>query len=196
MSTAGSVRSGEAPAAYTPVAGRGPREAGRGKRRAIFRWKGIIPLALGLAIVALVYLLFAERVLRSTIQEAGTKALGTELDIAGVAIRARASTVELHGIAIADPFDARRNLLEIEQLAVALEPEPLLEKKLVVLRLTIGNVRTATARAKPAQPVPTGGFAPAALKEMQRWTQQFDVPVLSLTPLDTIKSIVLDPTQL
>ena len=31
---------------------------------------------------------------------------------------------------------------------------------------------------------------------MQAWAKQFDVPLLSLTPIDTIKSIVLDPTQL
>jgi uncharacterized protein (TIGR03545 family) len=31
---------------------------------------------------------------------------------------------------------------------------------------------------------------------MQQWAKQFDVPLLSLTPIDTIKSIVLDPAQL
>ena len=31
---------------------------------------------------------------------------------------------------------------------------------------------------------------------MQRWAKQFDVPLLSFTPIDTIKSIILDPGQL
>jgi uncharacterized protein (TIGR03545 family) len=31
---------------------------------------------------------------------------------------------------------------------------------------------------------------------MQRWAKQFDVPLLSLTPIDTIRSIILDPGQL
>ena len=183
--------------AYGPPAGGSPpNNAPTPKRVAIFRRRGIIPLVLGLALVGVVYLLFAERVLRGTLEEAATKGLGTELDVARVHIHATSSAVELSGIAIADPFDARRNLLEVQRLFVELEPAPLLEKKLVVRRLTIGDVRTGTTRATPARPVAGGGFAPAALREMQRWAKQFDVPLLSLTPIDTIKSIILDPAQL
>jgi uncharacterized protein (TIGR03545 family) len=141
-------------------------------------------------------MLFAERIMRTSMEEAGTKALGTELDVAGLRIHLARNALELTGIAIADPFDARRNLLEVKQLYLELEPEPLLEKKLVVRRLTIGDVRTNTMRATPAQPVAGGGFAPAALRATQQWAKQFDVPLLSLTPIDTIKSIILDPTQL
>src|SRR5207248_5921372 len=200
MSTAGSVRSGTASPYGPPAAGSGmpPNgpEAGRRKRAAFFRWRGIIPLALGLAVVAVLWILLGERTLRNTMEEAGTKALGTELDVADLKIHLAQSAVELSGIAIADPFEARRNLVEVKQLLVELEPAPLLEKKLVVSRLTIGDVRTGTARATPARAVAAGGFAPAALRAMQQWAKQFDVPLLSLTPIDTIKSIILDPTQL
>jgi uncharacterized protein (TIGR03545 family) len=143
-----------------------------------------------------VWLLFGERVIRSTLEEAGTKALGTELDVADLRLHTLQSTVELSGIAIADPFDSTRNLVEAKQVLVELDPGPLMEKKLVVKRLTIGDVRTNTKRRTPARLVAAGGFAPAALREMQRWANQFDVPLLSFTPIDTIKSIVLDPTQL
>ena len=198
MSTAGSVRSGGA-TPYGPPAPGGavsPNEQPRPRRVAFFRWKGIIPLALGLGIAAAVWLLFAERILRATLEEAGTKALGTELDVTRLHIDATRTAVELSGIAIADPFDARRNLVEVRRLLVELEPSPLLEKKLVIRRLTIGDVRTGTARATPARVVAGGGFAPSALREMQRWAKQFDVPLLSLTPIDTIRSIILDPGQL
>jgi uncharacterized protein (TIGR03545 family) len=197
MSTAGSVRSGDAPVYGPPEAGGGPPDDQATKPRgAIFRWKGIIPLILGLALVATVWLLFADRLLRSSAEEAGTKALGTELDVATLHLDLVHTSIQLNGVAIADPFDARRNLLEVKQLFVQLEPEPLLEKKLVITRLTIGDVRTGTPRSRPARPVAAGGFAPSALHEMQQWAKQFDVPLLSLTPIDTIKSIVLDPAQL
>ena len=197
MSTAGSVRSGGA--TYGPPAtgsGAPPNDATSRTRVAAFRWRGIIPLCLGLAVVAGFLLLFGERTLRNTMEEAGTKALGAELDVADLRIHLARSAVELSGIAIADPFDQRRNLVEVKQLLVELEPAPLLEKKLVVSRLTIGGVRTGTTRATPARAVAGGGFAPATLREMQRWAKQFDVPLLSLTPIDTIRSIILDPAQL
>jgi uncharacterized protein (TIGR03545 family) len=195
MSTAGSVRSSSS-ASYAAPGAPEDREGPPRRRVAIFRWRGIIPLLLGLAILAAVWLLFADRVVKSTIEEAGTKALGAELDVADLAIHLPRNAIELTGIALADPFEPRRNLLEIRRLYVELEPAPLLEQKVVVSRLTVGDVRTNTKRATPARPVPAGGFAPAALHEMERWAKQFDVPLLSLTPIDTIKSIVLDPMQL
>ena len=197
MSTAGSVRSGSTPAYGPPAAGGGPPNAASGaKRKALFRWQGIIPLVLVGALVALVWLFFAERILRNTMEEAGTKALGTEVDVADLKIHLTQSAIEIAGIAIADPFDAHRNLLEVKRLFVELEPAPLAEKKLVVSQLTIGDVRTGTTRTTAARPVAAGGFAPSALRAMQQWAKQFDVPLLSFTPIDTIKSIVLDPTQL
>jgi uncharacterized protein (TIGR03545 family) len=41
-----------------------------------------------------------------------------------------------------------------------------------------------------------GGFAPRALAEVRKFAEQFRVPLLSLTPIDTLKAIALDPTQL
>ena len=41
-----------------------------------------------------------------------------------------------------------------------------------------------------------GGFLPGAMAEANRWSSQFKVPLLSLTPIDTIRSLVLDPSQL
>ena len=38
--------------------------------------------------------------------------------------------------------------------------------------------------------------APGAPAPCGQWSQQFDVPLLSLTPIDTIKQLVLNPTQL
>ena len=42
----------------------------------------------------------------------------------------------------------------------------------------------------------SGGFAPRALLALREWRKQFQVPLLSLTPVDTIKSLVLDPARL
>lgn len=201
MSTAGSVRSGEASAPYGPPAGTAGVAAGEPprptrRRLKLFRWRGIIPIALGLVLLAAVALLFGERLLRDTLVEAATKALGTEVDVATLRVRPTRSTVELRGIAIADPFDRTRNLVELGLVHVELEPEPLLEKKIVITRLALQDVRTGTKRAVPARKVAAGGLAPRALAALDRWAAQFRVPLLSLTPIDTIRAIVLDPKQL
>ncbi|HMC54179.1 MAG TPA: TIGR03545 family protein [Gemmatimonadaceae bacterium] len=198
MSTPGSVRSGEH-TQYTPAApGGGPRgdSSSRRARTRVFRWEGIIPLLLVLALLGLGWMLFAERFMRDTIAEAGTKALGAQLDIADLDIHLLSGSLELHGVALADPYDRNRNLFEIRVVRVVLDPEPLLEKKIVVKTFTLGDIATGTKRATPATAVTGEGFAPRAMAEMQRFAKQFTVPLLSLIPIDTLKALVLNPAQL
>jgi uncharacterized protein (TIGR03545 family) len=57
-------------------------------------------------------------------------------------------------------------------------------------------MRFGTTRKTPARPVRGDGFAPQALRSVRQWAQQFDVPLLQLTPIDTIRQLVLNPTQL
>ena len=196
MSTAGSVRSAGQqygpPAAQTPAGG--PPATPR--RARIFRWQGIFPILLAGALLALVWILLADRLVKGAVIEGGSKALGAQLDIESLTIRSLETTLEMRGVALADPFDSTRNLFEVGRMVVALDAEPLLQKKLVIREFTLGDVRTGTARAVPARPVPGGGFAPRALAEVKKFADQFRVPPLSLTPIDTLRSIVLDPTQL
>jgi uncharacterized protein (TIGR03545 family) len=174
-----------------------PVEAAKPRKRTrIFRWQGIIPILVITGLVFVGWMLFAERVVRGTMSEAATKALGAQFDLAEVKIRTLATTLELGGIALADPFDVNKNLLQIERVVVALEPRPLLQKKFVVKQLAITEIRTGTARATPARPVTGGGFAPAALAEVKKFAGQIKVPLMQLVPLDSLKALVLDPAQL
>ena len=199
MSTVGSGRS-TPPPAYTPAVSETPAvgETPRGGRRRtpVFRWKGIIPLLVMLVLAAGVWLAFGEPLVADTVEEAATKALGTQVDIAGLEIDETRGALTLRGIAIADPFDSTRNVVEAAQLRIDLAVEPLLEKKVIIERLSLAGVRTGTARAVPARRVSGEGFAPRAMREIGRFSSQFKVPLLSLTPIDTIRAIVLDPTQL
>ena len=54
------------------------------------------------------------------------------------------------------------------------------------------GMRFGTARKKPARPVTSDGFAPQALRSVREWGKQFDVPILRLTPIDTVKQLVLN----
>ena len=166
------------------------------KRTAIFRWRGIIPLVLVVGLVAGGWVIFSGRILRNLAVEAATKALGTHVDIASVDMDLRTSRLMIRGMEIADPFNARRTLLAAGSIRADLDGRALLEKKFVIKRLTMGDAHAGSARTVPAKPMRGDGFAPVVLREMRDWAAQFRVPLLSLTPIDTIKSIVLDPKQL
>ena len=142
------------------------------------------------------WLTLGEVFLRNTIEEAATKFLGTQVDIATLDIDLRNATVELRGVSIADPFDRMRNLVEADRVRGVLEGRPLLEKKIVIRTLALSGVRTGTARRTAAAPAPRNGFAASTLRSLDTWAARLRKPIASFTPIDTIRSIVLDPTQL
>jgi uncharacterized protein (TIGR03545 family) len=162
----------------------------------IFRWRAIGVIALLVAILAIFYALFLDRVVESTMEEAGSEYLGTAVEVDGLHIHAAETSLELSGFSIADPFDRMRNLIDAGHVRVELEPRPLVERKIIVRRLEIGDVRFGARRSNPAPVVSSKGFAPAALTRLRQWADQFRNPILSFTPIDTIRSIVLDPSQL
>ncbi|HEU4525077.1 MAG TPA: TIGR03545 family protein [Gemmatimonadales bacterium] len=162
----------------------------------IFRWKAIGPLLLFLAIMAVLLWLFAEPVAEDTTEEVGTELLGTQVDIGKLDIRAGEASVDLHLLEIADPFNGAKNLVEAEEIRLKLNPLALAEKKLVVENLWLGGLKFGTTRKTPAKPVEGDGFAPQALRSVREWARQFDVPILQLTPIDTVRQLVLNPTQL
>ena len=162
----------------------------------IFRWKAIGPLALFLAIIAVLVWLFAEPVARDTTEEVGTELLGTQVDVGKLDIRADEAAVDLYVLEIADPFNLAQNLVEAGEIRLKLNPLALAEKKFVVESLRLSGVKFGTTRKTPAKPVEGGGFAPQALRSVRAWAEQFDVPLLKLTPIDTVRQLVLNPTQL
>lgn len=162
----------------------------------IFRWKAIGPLLLLFIILGVLTWIFAEPVARQTTEEASSELLGTQVDVGKLDLLPRQASVELRALQIADPFVLTRNLLEADDIRLKLNPSALAEKKLVIENLTLHGLRFGTARKKPARPPSGKGFAPQVYRSVQQWSKQFDVPLLSLTPIDTIRQLALDPTQL
>jgi uncharacterized protein (TIGR03545 family) len=165
-------------------------------RLKIFRWKAIGPLLLLLLVLGILLVLFAEPVARDTTEEVSTELLGTQVDVGRLDLLPRQASVDLGALQVADPFEPRRNLVEADRIILKLNPEALTEKKLVVERFALQGMRFGTTRKKPARPVSGDGFAPQALRAVRAWGQQFDVPILQLTPIDTIRQLVLNPAQL
>ena len=159
----------------------------------IFRWKAIGPLLLLFAILAVLVWIFAEPVARETTEEASTELLGTQVDVGELDIHAGQAAVDLRRLQIAHPFVLTRNLIEAQEIRLKLNPAALAEKKLVIEQLSLRGMRFDTQREEPARP-PTGdGFTAQIYRAVEQWADQFDVPLLSLTPIDTIRQLALNP---
>jgi uncharacterized protein (TIGR03545 family) len=162
----------------------------------IFRWKAIGPLLLLFIILGVLLWIFAEPVARDTTEEASSEFLGTQVDVGKLDLFPRQASVELRALQIADPFVLTRNLIEADDIRLKLNPAALAEKKIVIENLSLRGMRFGTTRKKPARPPSGKGFTPQIYQAVQQWANQFNVPLLSLTPIDTIRQLALDPTQL
>jgi uncharacterized protein (TIGR03545 family) len=165
-------------------------------RLRIFRWRAIGPLLFFLLIIVLLAWVFAEPIAKDTTEEASTELLGTQVDVAKLDLFPKDAAVNLRALQVADPFALTRNLVEADEIRLKLNPAALAEKKIVIENLSLQGMRFGTTRKKPARRVKGGGFAPKVYQAVEQWTKQFNVPLLSLTPIDTIRQLALNPSQL
>jgi len=158
----------------------------------MFRWKAVVPLLLfGMAGIAF-WLLFADRIARRTAESVGTTLVGAEVEIERLHLDLPHGRVEIHGLTVASPFDALQNLLQADALVADIDPLPLLEKKLVIDRLTATGLKFGTPRRTDGR---TGGRSDGVIGQVTRWGEQLHVPALAL-PTGKISIDRLDPGQL
>lgn len=180
----------------SPPAPESPNPEAPPPRVRIIRWQGVIPLVLVVGIVVVVWRLLLPGIIARIASEAGTKALGTQVDVTGVEVGLSDARLTIGRVQIADPFDTTRNLLDAGPMTLDLALVPLLEQKAVVESLVVAESRWRTVRDVPARSVQGASFARSVMAEVRRFTKQVSVPPLKLLPLDTVKSLVLDPSQL
>jgi uncharacterized protein (TIGR03545 family) len=162
----------------------------------LFRWKAILPFALFIGLIAAVWILFGEEFIRRQSEAYGTELLGAEVDIGHLQITLRQSRVVVTGLQVADPYNRSRNLLAADRIVFDLDLIPLLEKKVAIDQMELTGLEFGAARKRPAREIKTEGIAQRTRSQLGDWKAQFNVPLLSLTPIDTLKALVLDPSKL
>ena len=163
--------------------------------RRLIRWHAVAALLLFVALFALGWALFADRLIRETTEEAASKALGAEVDIGRFRILETQAAVEMGEFQLADPFDRGRNLLEFDSLRFDVDPVPLADYKLVVENATLTGLRFNVPRRTTAREY-QAGLAQNVMGIVKDFTKQFDVPLLSLLPTDTVQAVIADPSIL
>ena len=162
----------------------------------IFRWRAVGPLLLVLILLGVLYWIFSDQIAETTTEEASTELLGTQVEVGSLTINERDASVRMENLEVADPFDRNRNLLEAALVTVDIEPVPLLEKKLVVSRIRLQDLTFGSARRRPAAAAPPDGFAAKTLETIRSWPLDVQASLQNLLPIDTIRSIILDPGSL
>jgi uncharacterized protein (TIGR03545 family) len=163
----------------------------------IFRWRAVGPLLVLLVIAAVLWWLFADTIARHESQKVGTQLLGAKVEIQDLHLDLKRGDVTIHGLTIASPHEAFKNLLQADELVADIDMIPLTEKKLVVDRIVVKGLRFGTPRSTDGRVAAKSGegIAGRVLAETREWASQFQIPVLQLAT-GKISIDSLDPRRL
>lgn len=167
------------------------------QRLKLFRWRAVGPLLLFLVLLVVLWIVFADSFVRSQAESSLSEILGTEVDIGSLRIREADAAVDIGDLAIADPRNPNRDLVQAGTITLDLDPVPLAEKKILVDQLRLSGLRFFTSRKAPARPANPNSPAGRLLGETEQWARdKFQFPKLALGRIDSLKSLVLQPDQL
>ena len=147
------------------------------------RWKGIVPLVLLLALIAVAWVLYLDTFVEHSIEDTGAEVVGARVDLASADVRLSEGTLRLSGLQVADPASPMRNLFEAGEIVASLAPRPLLQKKVIIDSVVVRGVKFGTPRTESGaleNPSPTTG---AIGRQVSAWASQVRLPAFSLEGL-------------
>ncbi|MGH7605953.1 MAG: hypothetical protein ACREME_01320, partial [Gemmatimonadales bacterium] len=110
-------------------------------RTRVFRWRAIGPLLVAALVLAILWVLFADTIVRRETEQAGTELLGARVEIDDLHLDLANGDVTIRGLTIASPHEPFRNLLQADELVADLDVLALTEKKIVIDRLAANGLR-------------------------------------------------------
>jgi uncharacterized protein (TIGR03545 family) len=117
----------------------------------IFRWQGVLAFALIGGLVGVFLILFLDGMIKRGIEEKGSMAAKTQIDIASLSTSLFAQSVALTGIEVANPDNNMENLLQFENLSLDLDGAQAISRKIIIDELQAHGIRLNQKRTQPAE---------------------------------------------
>jgi len=157
------------------------------------RWKGLIVFAAAVVLIVLAWMLLADTVVRRTIEIAGTRTVGAQVDLAKADLTLFPAGLSLEGLAVTNPDAPRQNIVEIARLKMDLDPRYLIRRKVIINDLIMEGLRFNTARRHSGEVVKSAEKKKAApdagaQKTVEKLCGEFSMPSLSQPDVSAILS--------
>ena len=117
----------------------------------VFRWKGVLAFVLIGGLVGSFLILFLDGMIERSIEEKGSMAAKTQIDIASLSTSLFAQSIVLAGIEVANPDNNMENLVQLETLSLDLDGVQAFSRKIVIDELQAHGIRLNQKRKQPAQ---------------------------------------------
>ena len=159
----------------------------------IIRWWGIIAFVVILLLLGLTWYLLAPRFIASSIETAGSEALGAQVNVGSVDLSVFPLGVQLNHLQATDPDAPMSNLFEAETIKMSIDAGDLLWRKIVIDELVFTGIKTQTPREQSGELIGGRKSAQAAGKLVELVipdTGSFDVKeMIEKADLVTLKRV-------
>ena len=112
----------------------------------MFRWKGVIFLAVLAGIFFVLSLIFTDRWLESKLENTGSSIVGAKVEIDGLDLSFSGMHLSWNRLQVTDPKNTWTNIIETGKCEFNMEFWPLFSKKVIIENFQISEVRSNTER--------------------------------------------------
>jgi uncharacterized protein (TIGR03545 family) len=113
----------------------------------MFRWKGIIFLAVLAGIFILLTILFTDAWLERQLESLGTNAVGAKVEIDGFDFSFIGLHIKWERLQVTNPKKTMKNIIDTGHCEFNMEFWPLLSKKVIIENVQVSDLRSDTDRA-------------------------------------------------
>ena len=121
----------------------------------IFRWQGVLAFALLGGLVGGFLILFLDGMIERGIEEKGSEAAKTQIDIGSLTTSLLTQSVALSGFEVANPDNNMENLVQFEKISLDLDGAQIVSRKIIIDELQAHGIKLNQKRTQPAK-VPAG----------------------------------------
>lgn len=125
-----------------------------------FRWQGVLAFALLAGLVGGFLILFLDGMIERGIEEKGSQAARTQIDIGSLTTSLLAQSIALSNIEVANPDNNGENLVQFEKLSLDIDGTQAVARKIIIDELQAHGIKLNQKRAQPARMPESGKPAP------------------------------------
>jgi uncharacterized protein (TIGR03545 family) len=107
----------------------------------LFRWQGVLAFALLGGLIAAFMILFLDGMIEKGIEEKGSEAAKTQINIGSLTTSLLAQSEALSGIEVATPDNNMENLVQFEKLSLDLDGAQIVSRKIIIDELQAHGIK-------------------------------------------------------
>lgn len=113
----------------------------------MFRWQGAIAFALLVGLIAGGYWLFADWLIKRSIEQIGSEVVGAKVELDQADLRLFDGQLTLRRLQVTNAKSPMRNLLELAEITAAIDVSQLLWQRIHLTQVTVKGIQFDTARS-------------------------------------------------